>query len=256
MKYLFSRQNDAMRVFRRPGRVLWLFDFDGTLCPIARRPEQVVLAPRTKRLLRILGNRFPGRFGVLSGRTLKTLRRSVGISNLLYAGVHGYEIQGPNGQTTFPDFSARMHRLQRFGKEWRRKLADIDGQWMENKKWSLCVHFGQVRRADQAAARRIVNDMRRDARRRGFGIQNGLQSVEILCSSKWNKGQGALWLKKRAQCSGIFYSGDDATDETVFRILKPTDLGVRVGRSESSRAQYYIKKQSESIQLLQRIAAQ
>ena len=84
MKPLFSRWNDVRRVFKRPERALWIFDFDGTLVPIARHPEKVVLPMATRHLLKELAQRFPDRVGILSGRALKHLRRRVGIRKLIF----------------------------------------------------------------------------------------------------------------------------------------------------------------------------
>ena len=39
--------------------------------------------------------------------------------------------------------------------------------------------------------------------------------------------------------------GDDETDEDVFELADGLIMGVRVGRQAESRAQYYLKHQSE-----------
>jgi len=44
---------------------------------------------------------------------------------------------------------------------------------------------------------------------------------------------------------GLFYIGDDETDETVFSLTQGLAMGVRVGAEHGSRAGYYLDHQSE-----------
>ena len=90
------------QLLRQAGRVLLLFDYDGTLTPIVDHPDLAVLAPGTKALLAGLSR--DGRFilGIISGRSLDDVRARVGVSGLVYAGNHGLEIQGPGLDFTHP----------------------------------------------------------------------------------------------------------------------------------------------------------
>jgi trehalose 6-phosphate phosphatase len=47
------------------------------------------------------------------------------------------------------------------------------------------------------------------------------------------------------RCRGLFFIGDDETDEDVFRLTEGLMMGVRVGRRPESRARYYLKHQGE-----------
>src|SRR5437763_590407 len=69
-------------------------DFDGTLSPIVSDPYQAAPLPRAEELLRRL-DRMPGmRIAIISGRNLNDIRSRVGL-DLIYAGNHGLEIEGP-----------------------------------------------------------------------------------------------------------------------------------------------------------------
>jgi trehalose-6-phosphatase len=83
-------------------------------------------------------------------------------------------------------------------------------------------------------------------------VQEGLKAFEIFSDARWNKGQAALKLRRRYRARNIFYVGDDATDETVFRVLGRSDVGVHVGRGPS-QADYFMNRQSKITTLLQRI---
>ncbi|MBH0203695.1 MAG: hypothetical protein HP496_15680 [Nitrospira sp.] len=45
--------------------------------------------------------------------------------------------------------------------------------------------------------------------------------------------------------TGLFFIGDDETDEDVFGLTEGLIMGVRVGHQVGSRARYYLKHQSE-----------
>ena len=66
--------------YRSGARLLFLFDYDGTLVPIAPRPDMAVMTAVTRRRLERL-IQLPSVFvAVLSGRTLADLKAKVGIS--------------------------------------------------------------------------------------------------------------------------------------------------------------------------------
>ena len=45
--------------------------------------------------------------------------------------------------------------------------------------------------------------------------------------------------------TGLFFIGDDETDEDVFELSEGLVMGVRVGPHEKSRAKYFINHQEE-----------
>ena len=52
------------------------------------------------------------------------------------------------------------------------------------------------------------------------------------------------------------YVGDDVTDEDVFRLDQPGRLfTVRIGRSKTSAARYYLRQQQEIDTLLEHLVA-
>jgi trehalose-phosphatase len=253
VKPLLARWEEVRRLFKQPDEVLWLFDFDGTLAPIARHPRQVVLSPPARRLLEKLVRRFPGRVGILSGRTLQETRRRVGIKGLIYGGVHGFEIQSRSFRWHYPLSSLRRRKLRELTQGIGPGLAQLPGLWMENKRWTLCVHYREVKPKDGRRADSILRAICHRAQALGLIVQKGLKTLEIFADVRWNKGQAVRWLKKRLHAKRVFYAGDDTTDETVFRLLGPRDLTVHIGRSANSRAAYGVAQEGVSPDLLQRI---
>ena len=50
--------------------------------------------------------------------------------------------------------------------------------------------------------------------------------------------------------TGLFYIGDEETDETVFSLGGIVKMGVRVGRLDGSHAGFYLHDQTEVDELL------
>lgn len=60
------------------------------------------------------------------------------------------------------------------------------------------------------------------------------------------KGPALRDAQRRLGCDSAIYFGDDDTDEDVFSSCDPDRvLGVRIGNCSSSRASYYLRRQSE-----------
>src|SRR3954451_24187867 len=77
-----------------PARAAILTDVDGTLAPIADRPELAAVPTRATELLGEMSERF-GLVGCISGREALEARRLVGVESIAYAGNHGFELLLP-----------------------------------------------------------------------------------------------------------------------------------------------------------------
>ena len=118
-----------------------LFDYDGTLTPIAARPEIATLSGKTRHSLAALNEMDRFVVGVVSGRGLNDLVAMVGIPGLVYAGNHGLEISG--GSMHFvhpeaPDFESDLAGVSRLLEQ---ELTGVPGILVDNKRLTLTVHF-------------------------------------------------------------------------------------------------------------------
>ena len=76
-----------------------LLDYDGTLSPIAQRPDLATLPPETKAVLERLANHPDVFVAVISGRSQANVKEMVGIEGITYAGNHGMEILHRDGSS-------------------------------------------------------------------------------------------------------------------------------------------------------------
>jgi alpha,alpha-trehalase len=253
VKYVFHHWPDLARRLRQGQGILWLFDYDGTLAPLAGHPRRAVTPPRIRLLLRTLARRFPGRVGILSGRPLKDVRQKMGLRTLLYGGAHGFEIQGPGFRREHRVPRRRKELWETLRKAWSHLREDIPGLWMEHKRWALCIHYRQTRTADGSRVEALLRRIRAEANARGFPALPGLKTLEIFADSGWDKRRAARWLMKRCRSDKVFYVGDDTTDETVFAGFGRKHITIRVEPKRGSRAAYYLKNQREVEKLLTKI---
>ncbi|HEY9421471.1 MAG TPA: trehalose-phosphatase, partial [Thermoanaerobaculia bacterium] len=84
---------DEIETHLRGRRPALFLDYDGTLSPIAPRPEMATLPEPTREVLRRLAGEVP--VVIVSGRGREDVAALVGLDGLAYAGSHGFDIAGP-----------------------------------------------------------------------------------------------------------------------------------------------------------------
>jgi trehalose 6-phosphate phosphatase len=238
MKDILSRANsDVLQQFAW-SKVLLAFDYDGTLAPIVSDPERASMRDTTRRLLGQLAERYP--CVVISGRARPDVGRWLrGIPLRQIVGNHGIE----PWQATRP----LMDEVSRCAPLLRGCLGGLKGIRIENKAFSISVHYRHSREKKKALAA-ILEAAGRLGPVRVIG---GKQVVNILPLGAPHKGMALERERERLGCDTAVYVGDDQTDEDVFALDQPGRLlGIRVGRSRTSAAAYYIPGQAEIDDLL------
>ena len=224
-----------------------LSDYDGTLAPIAATPQQATLSRATRALLRRL-SRVPGIWvGVISGRSLKDIKRVIGLPRLLYGGNHGLELQGPRMSFCHPKARAARARLRRLAARLQRVLRDVPGARMEWKGLTISVHWRAVRRSAQPLFHQLVARELQEPRRRGrIRVTRGKRVVEIHPPVDWGKGEAVRWLwrylpvPREAPRPWVIYLGDDQTDEEAFHMTNRLGgISILVGAPRQQTAATY-----------------
>jgi len=261
MRYLFDAWDELKD--RLQGKDLFIFlDYDGTLVPIRESPdpERSLLPVSVNKVLASLKARGY-RIAIVSGRSLKDLKRMVGMNGLIYSGNHGLELEGP--KIKFESLvSLKSRRLIRKLKYMLvERLSGIKGVFLEDKGLTFSLHYRLVRDDEMPMVMNAFNfAVRQYAVRGEICVNRGKKIFEVKPSVNWDKGRMVHWLLARHRfASGgkeIFpvFIGDDTTDEDAFRALRKEGLTVFVGKPKKSLAGYYVKNPSEVRELLMRIA--
>lgn len=92
MKELSAARREIFERIRAAYKVLLLLDYDGTLVPIRSHPRLAKLSVPQKKLLGRLSKSPKFKVGIVTGRSLKDIRKTLRLSGLVYAANHGLEI--------------------------------------------------------------------------------------------------------------------------------------------------------------------
>jgi trehalose 6-phosphate phosphatase len=222
-----------------PERAGVLFDIDGTLAPIVRRPEQSHVREEIARLLARLGRRY-GCVGCVSGRSVAEARRLVGVGGIAYAGSHGAELLLPGEQQPafVPAFASWEPAVRAFvaARENVRELKLLRVR-IEDKGPIKAFHWRGV--ADEQAAETWLTGVAQEAEAEGLAIHWGRKVLEIRPPVPVDKGQAVRRLVEATGVRAALFAGDDVTDLDAFTALdaltaeRTLDAAVRIGVSSA-----------------------
>jgi trehalose 6-phosphate phosphatase len=241
----------------RSGQVAIFLDYDGTLTPIVSQPENAWLSESMRKAVRELAARVP--VAILSGRDLDDIRRRVNIDAIVYAGSHGFDIAGPRGlrRQMATELTPNLDQAEN---ELREVLDGIPGARVERKRFSIAVHYRNVKENDASKVERAVGEVA--ARHRELRRIDGKKVYELLPDIDWDKGKAVLWLLEalglESRSGGIrpVYIGDDRTDEYAFRALDQRGISILVSeQSQPTAASYSLKNTDEVEYFLRELAA-
>jgi trehalose 6-phosphate phosphatase len=244
MRYLLSTRNAGVLAQLAWSRVLLAFDFDGTLAPIVPDRTGAAMRKRTGELLARACTLYP--CAVISGRSQSdVLERLAGAAVKYVVGNHGLE---PGTELAyFARETARAAPLL------RRTLASLPGVDVEDKRYTLAIHYRRSRQ--KSAARAAIGDAIAALPCR-MRLIPGKQVVNVVPEGAPHKGDAVLQLRKLAEADTALYVGDDSTDEDVFTLDQPGRLlTVRIGASRSSAAAYFLRQQREIDTVLSKLTA-
>ena len=258
MPHLLNIWPSVSRRLASSSRVLLLFDYDGTLTPIAPRPDLAILPEKTRRLLTVLAAMDRFIVGVVSGRGLANLEAMVDIPGLVYAGNHGLEISGLEIDFVHPDAPAFEASMAEVASLLERELADVPGLRVDNKRLTLSVHFRNS--PDSYATgidRTVVATAAPYVAAGKMKITRGKKVVEVRPNLDWDKGKAIE--KIRADCGDNplpMFFGDDETDEDGFAVVQEAGgLAVFIGSTrQNTKALHQLESPSEVGQVLELLA--
>ncbi len=135
----FSKQTKFHDIAADKTLVLFM-DYDGTLSPIVKRPEDAILSKEMKNVIEQCASKFS--VAIVSGRDMDDVKSRVDIENLIYAGSHGFRISGPNGLYMEHEKSKEiLPKLDHIEKELSTSLKEIEGVQIDRKRYAVGVHF-------------------------------------------------------------------------------------------------------------------
>jgi trehalose 6-phosphate synthase/phosphatase len=236
------RPTEIRDAYARAKRRVLILDYDGTLVPFAKRPEQAAPPTRILDLLSALALEPQNCVALTSGRSAENLDRWFGmIRGMWIVAEHGAEFKSPSApawESLRPPVptvkkSTVMSILEHF-------VDRTPGSFVEEKKYGLVWHY---RMADPEFGEWLANElvsmleaMLAETELRAF---RGEKIVEV--KPVWaNKGEVLeRLLTSRSDPDFVFAVGDDRTDEDLFERLQSGAWTVHIGPGPT-RASYVI----------------
>jgi trehalose 6-phosphate phosphatase len=217
------------------------FDFDGTLSDIVDDPDTARLSDGAADALTSLIEQCP--VAILSGRDLADVRQRIDLPGIWYAGSHGFELTGPDGEHhQNAAAAASIPVLEQAAAELADQLSHIAGIVVEHKRFGVAVHY---RKAARDRVGEVTAAVRRAGQRIGLRVTTGREVIELRPNVDWDKGKTLRWVLDyirdaepgRSPASGRYpqlpiYLGDDITDEDAFDAVRDDGIAVVVRHSD------------------------
>ena len=224
-------QFDAALDGRRPAVFL---DYDGVLTPIVDRPEEARMTEEMRRVVAELATRCS--VCVVSGRDRAVVQDLMGMTDLVVAGSHGFDIWHPERGTLRHEAATGFEELvDEVTGRLCAGVGELPGVLVEPKRASVAVHY---RLADQDGQRQVAELVERLLAERPdeLKVTPGKMVYELQPKLDWNKGRAVRYLLGTLGLTGAdlvpLYLGDDVTDEDAFRALRGLGVSIYVGRPD------------------------
>jgi trehalose 6-phosphate phosphatase len=213
-KQEFERVVDELVKTSRLGLIS---DIDGTLSPLAERPQDARVSPACVEALSILSGKLP-LVALVTGRAVLDAHRMVNLPNVIYIGNHGLEEWRDGASIILPQAARFAHRIPDAMRRIQSQ-TNIDGLVFENKGVTGSIHY---RMADdpEAARNQILDAVQPLAEIFDFRITEGQMVIEIRPPVDVNKGSAVERLATSNKLTGIIYLGNDLTDVDAFRAVQ------------------------------------
>ena len=254
MKYVFDNIRIVNELLHTKKNVILLTDFDGTLTPILKHPDLVTLPEEVRQVLVNISENKAFILGIITGRSLRQIKKLVNIPGILYAANHGVELEGPGIRFVSKEAKKARYLLWHIYMRLFKSLKHIEGILIEDKGLSVSLHYRSVKKSgDVEHVTRILQDtIKPFLDKKMLFLHTGKMVYEIRPPVKWDKAITIKWLLTNYfplefSADGLLiYMGDDKADIEVFDNLRRKGLTVFVGKpSDTSTAEYYVNSPEE-----------
>ncbi len=210
--------------------LLVALDFDGTLAPLVDDPADSRALPRARAAVLALLDAPRTRVALISGRAMASLREVSELPDtVLLSGSHGIEVM-LDGEPQLTLTDDELHRAEALHRALDAVAAGQEGIWVEEKPAGFALHS---RLASEALADAATTDaLARVSAIPGLTSRRGSDVLEFSVRAT-NKGDAVRVLREHSGATGVFFAGDDVTDEDAFAALGEGDLGIKCGPGDT-----------------------
>ncbi len=239
-------------VARAPGSLLML-DYDGTLAPFRKDPEQAYPYSGIPAVLQEIIRTGKTRVVIISGRDAKDVISLLGVEPLPEVwGLHGLQRIKPDGSADLSPVDELAVEALAAADNWLRHQHLL--HTAEFKTGSIAVHWRGLDKAEAESIRgRVLLGWTPIARQTHVNLLEFDGGIEIR-ASETDKGHAVRTVMSEMNPgTPTAYLGDDNTDEHAFQAVNGRGLSVLVRRgSRQTAAQLWLSPPDEVLDFLTR----
>ena len=249
-----AARNGLLQDFKKAQTKMIVTDYDGTLVPFAKSPDDAVPDKELVDLIDHLANIEGVQIVIISGRDRRTLQEWFGSKHLTLVAEHGGWMKNHTDAEWTPTLTPAEDT-------WKKEIRPImelflnriPESFIEEKTFSLVWHFRNAESESAAfAARELLDTLANFTMNLSIQVVPGDKTVEVRTGGI---GKGVFYSRFLANTnpSFILAMGDDWTDEDLFAVLPSNAYSIKVGL-RTSKAKYNLKSYQEVRALLHQLA--
>ena len=225
-----------------------LLDYDGTLTPFTRLPEEAIPDKELKDMLSVLAADKRNKVVIISGREAATLDKWFGNMPLTLVAEHGASIRMPDLQ---------WQHLISTSDQWKDEIRNLlqvfvsrcAGSFIEEKSYSIAWHYRNTQPdLGLNRSRELINNLSHLLQNTMLQVIHGNKVVEVRMSG-YDKGVIAMRIVTESNPDFVLCIGDDTTDEDMFKALEGKAYTIKVSNAATA-AQYTVLSQQKVLPLL------
>lgn len=249
-----ARKKKLIESYKNASKRILFFDYDGTLAPFKKIPEDAKPTKELYETLDKINNDPKTDLILITGRDKYTFNKWFGHKDYKLIAEHG---------AWFKDQGKDWIMLEALTNNWFESILPVlenfmdrtPGSLIEEKAYSLTWHYrnmdpdlGKIR------ASQLISTLKGLIVNHNLEIMEGDKVIEVKVSGV-NKGRSANKMLLGKEYSFIFAIGDDVTDEYMFEELPEQTYTVKVGLKKTI-ANYYVDGTNQVKQLLEDFAGE
>ncbi len=235
--------------YRKAGKRIVIVNYDGTLVPFVKDPDEAGPSADLLKLLKNLNNNYYTDIVIISGRSKDELESWLGKTPVNLTAEHGVWIR-----------EATQNRWKLFKplpNDWKEEILPIlevytdrlPGSYIEEKEYSVSWHYHKADIWQASFLSMEVSDyLLSMVTNMGLQVLHGRQVIEVS-NAGINKGELAMHWLSRKNYDFVLSIGSGWLDEMLFQTMPEHAWSIGVGMLKTD-ARYIFKKQEEVIELL------
>jgi trehalose 6-phosphate synthase/phosphatase len=248
--------NNICRQYAESKKRFFLIDYDGTLVPITRMPDEAVPADNVKEFLASISSDPDNHVAIVSGRDAATLEQWFGYLPLTLVAEHGSSLKMRNESwqqlvTVSDHWKDQLRRMMQLF------VTRCAGSFIEEKTNTIAWHYRNTQvDLGFTRSRELINNLSQLIQNTPLQVIDGNKVVEVRMAG-FDKGTITMRILNEARPDFIVCVGDDTTDEDMFKVLEQSSFTektytIKIG-SRGTAAKYTLPSQQQVIPFLQRL---